>query len=156
MNPDRKARIATFLLMAVLGFIALWKQGAFERSAAASQPQDAIYGMLDAVRDGDLEKYFDAHTGAMAASLRRAAAEITEARLLKTLQEKNAPLKGVAIQEPERLSSREVKARVEYVFVKRNEVQIFYLEKVGERWKIARVDGAAPIETPIPYGTPVD
>ena len=91
----------------------------------------------------------------MEASLRRAAAEIGEARLLKSLQEKNAPVKGIAILEPERLSEREVKARVEYVFADRNEVQIVYLEKAGERWKIARVEGAQRIETLVPYGTPV-
>ena len=30
----------------------------------APQPQDAIYETLDAVREGDLPKYFAAHTGA--------------------------------------------------------------------------------------------
>ena len=111
--------------------------------------------MLDAVREGNLPKYLEAHTGAMEASLRRAAAEIGEARLLASLQEKNAPVKGIAIQEPERLSDRESKARVEYIFENRNEVQIVYLEKTGERWKIARVENAQRIEPVVPYGTPV-
>ena len=108
------------------------------------------------MREGNLPKYLGAHTGAMEASLRRAAAEIGEARLLESLREKNAPVKGVAIQEPERLSERESKARVEYVFDNRNEVQIVYLEKAGERWKIARVENAQRIETLVPYGTPVN
>ncbi len=46
----------------------------------------------------------------MEASLRRAVAEIGEARLLESLQAKNAPVKGIAIQEPERLSDRDMKA----------------------------------------------
>ena len=75
--------------------------------------------------------------------------------MLESIQAKNALVKGVAIQEPERISDREVKARVEYVFADRNEVQIVYLERVGERWKIASADGAQRIETLIPYGTPV-
>ena len=161
MNQNRKAQTATVLLMGALGCVALWKQGAFERvtatgpASAAAQPQDAIYESLDALRQGDLPKYFDAHTGVMEASLRAAVVEVGEARLLESLQARNAPVKGVAIEEPERLSDREMKARVEYVFADRNEVQIVYLEKLGESWKIARVDGAHRIETLIPYGTPV-
>ena len=161
MKPNRKAQIATAVLMAALGAGVLWKQGAFDRVAAAAQetaapqPQDAIYQALDAVREGNLAKYIDAHTGTMGASLHRTAAEIGDSRLLQSLQERNAPLKGIAVQEPERLSDGEVKARVEYVFADRNEVQTYYLERSGERWKIARVDGARQIETLIPYGTPV-
>jgi hypothetical protein len=153
MNMKRKAQIATLLLMAALAVAALRKPA---EEPVTAQPQDAIYGMLDAVREGDLSKYLDAHTGVMEASLRRTAAEIGETRLLKSLQDKNAPLKGVAILEPERVSDREVKARVEYVFADRNEAQIYYLEKIGERWKIARVDTAQRIETSIRYGTPVN
>jgi hypothetical protein len=162
MKPNRKARIATAMLMAGLGAVVLWKQGAFSRVTAvaqevpATQPQDAIYEALDAVREGSLAKYIEAHTGSMEASLRRAAAEFGEARLLQSLQQRNVPLKGIAVQEPERLSEREVRARVEYVFADRNEVQTYYLERSGDRWKIARVDGAQRIPTLIPYGTPVN
>jgi len=162
MKRNRKAQIATLLLMAALGCVVLWKQGAFQRLTAATsqpdptQPQDVIYEMFDAVREGNLAKYIEAHTGAMEASLRRAATEVGDARLMKALQEKNAPVKGIAILEPERLSEREMKARVEYVFADRNEVQIVHLEKTGERWKIARVEGAQRIETLIPYGTPAN
>ena len=93
----------------------------------------------------------------MEASLRRAAAEIGEdASLEVSCKRRTRPVKGIAIQEPERLSEREVKARVEYVFADRNEVQIVYLEKAGERWKIARVENAQRIETLVPYGTPVN
>ena len=66
------------------------------------------------------------------------------------------PSRASPFSEPERLSEGEVKARVEYVFAGRNEVQIVYLEKAGERWKIARVDDAQRIETLVPYGTPVN
>ena len=161
MKSDRKARLATAALITALGAVVLWKQGAFQRvgiaaqESPAPQPQDAIYQALDAIREGNLAKYIDAHTGTMEASVRRTASEVGEARVLRALQERNAPLKGIAILEPERLSDREVKARVEYVFADRNEMQTYYLERSGEAWKIARVDGAQRIETLIPYGTPV-
>ena len=156
MTPNRKAQIATVTLIAALGAAVLWKSEARNDPAATSQPQDPIYQTLDAVRDGDFSKYVDAHAESMKASLRRASAEIGEARLLQSLKEQNAPLKGIAILEPERLSDREVKAKVEYVFADRNEVQTYYLEKTGDRWKIARVDGAQRTQTVIPYGTPVN
>lgn len=150
-----KARFATLALIAALAGLIVWNRRPTP-AAAPWQPQDTIYAMLDAVRESDMPKYLDAHTGAMEASLRRAAVEVGEKQLMSSLKEKNAPLKGVAIQEPDRLSDREVKVRVEYVFANRNEVQIVYLEKAGERWKIARVENAQRIETPIPYGTPVN
>jgi hypothetical protein len=157
MKPDRKAQLATLLMIVALGSVALWKQGVFQKVAAApAQPQDTIYETLDAVREGNLQKYLEAHTGGMETSLRRASAEIGEERLLKSLQERNAPVKGVAIQEPERVSDREVKAQVEYVFADRNELQIVYLERTGDRWKIARVDGTQRTEPVIPYGTPAN
>jgi hypothetical protein len=159
MKANRKAQLTTLVVIAALGCFVLWKQGAFQRVTAArstpAQPQDVIYQMLDAVREGDLTKYVDAHTGAMETSLRRVAGEVGEARLLKSLKDQYAPIKGVAILEPERLSEREVKARVEYVFADRNEAQEVYLERIAERWKIARVDGAQRLETTVPYGTPV-
>ena len=155
MKQRRKAQLTTLVLMAALGCLAIWKRTP-ARVSTPAQPQDAIYQMFDAVREGNLPKYLESHTGMMEASLRRAAAEIGEARILQSLQEKNAPVKGIAILEPVRLSDREMKARVEYVFADRNEVQILYLEKSGEQWKIARVEGAQRIETLVPYGTPVN
>jgi hypothetical protein len=35
-------------------------------------------------------------------------------------------------------------------------MQKMYLEKHGDRWKIARVDGAERVKTLVPYGTPVE
>ena len=67
----------------------------------------------------------------------------------------NAPIKGVAIKEPQKLTDREVKARVEYIYADRNEVQSMFLVKVGDVWKIERLDETERIKTLIPYGTPV-
>jgi hypothetical protein len=147
-----KAHIATAMLVAALAAAVLCKQ----QEIAAPQPQDPIYQRLDAVRDGSVTNYIDAHTGSMKASLLRAAAEVGEARLLQSLRDQNASLKGIAILQPDPLSDREVKVRVEYIFADRNEIQSYYLEKAGNTWKIARVDGAQRIQTLVAYGTPVN
>ena len=86
-----------------------------------------------------------------------AAREIGDARLLQSLQGTQRSAQRVSLFWS-RSASPTAKSRlqVEYVFADRNEVQIYYLEKAGDRWKIARVDGTQRIETLIPYGTPVN
>ena len=118
-------------------------------------PQDAIYAMLDAARAGDVKAYLASYTGQMDAALRQSLAETTEAGFAKYLTDSNAAVKGIAISEPQPLTDREVKVRVEYVYQDRNEAQTMYLEKGASGWKIARVDGAERVKTLVPYGTPV-
>jgi hypothetical protein len=166
VTKERKAQVLTVLILgSAVGFIA-WKQGAFASlnlpqlaMPAAPKgdptPQDVIYGALDAAREGKVNDYLNAHTGQMEQSLRKAVAESTEAGFSRFLKETNAPIKGIALQEPQTLTDREVKVKVEYVFQDRNEVQWMYLEKSGSSWRIARVDSAERIQTLVPYGTPV-
>jgi hypothetical protein len=119
-------------------------------------PQDALYEMLDAAREGNVTVYLNAYTGALEASLRQSAAEQGAAAFARHLRETNGPIKGIAITEPEKLNDREVRARVESVYSDRNETQTFYLEKQADgRWKITRLDTAERIRTSVPYGTPV-
>jgi hypothetical protein len=118
-------------------------------------PQDAIYAMLDAAREGRVPAYLGYYTGPMETSLKQSIAEQGQAAFGKYLRETNEPIKGVAITEPQALTDREVKVRVEYVYQDRNEAQYFYLEKHETGWKIARLDQAERVKTLVPYGTPV-
>jgi len=93
--------------------------------------------------------------GQMDAALKQSLAETTESGFAKYLTDSNAAVKGIAISEPQPLTDREVKVRVEYVYQDRNEAQTMYLEKGTSGWKIARVDGAERVKTLVPYGTPV-
>jgi hypothetical protein len=162
VNSNRKAQTATVLLIAALGAFVLWRESGFGWQSfddggtpVSPEPQDAIYQALDAIREGNMRKYLDAHTPVMQASLARAAAESGEVRLMQALQAKNAALKGVAVQAPQRFSESEIKVKVEYIFADRNEAQIYSLERATDRWKIARTDAAERVETSVPYGTPV-
>jgi hypothetical protein len=118
-------------------------------------PQDAIYAMLDAAREGNARKFIGSYSGQMAQSLEQTMRESTESGFAKYLKDSNAAVKGIAITEPQVLTDREVKARVEYVYQDRNEIQYMYLEKVNAAWKITRVDSAERVKTLVPYGTPV-
>jgi hypothetical protein len=111
--------------------------------------------MLDAAREGSSKKYLSCYAGQMEALLKQALAESTEPAFARYLQESNSAIKGVAISEPQSITEREAKVRVEYVYQDRNEVQYMYLERVAGAWKIARVDSAQRVKTLIPYGTPV-
>ncbi len=159
MDKRRKAQIATVLILGIaLGVVVVRKADLRASIAGIAQrsdptPQDAIYAMLDAARAGDVKKYMASYTGEMAQSLERARAESGD--FAKYLRDSNAAIKGIAVTEPQPVSDREVKARVEYVFEDRNEVQFFYLDKMPGGWKIARVDSSERIKTLVPYGTPV-
>src|ERR1041385_760500 len=163
MNKQRIAQFLTVvILVGVLGVNLArkngWTFGAVlaEKQPTGPAPEDAIYGMLDAARTGDVQKYLAAYSGSMEASLRQSIAESSDAAFGKYLQDTNASLKGVAVLAPEAVSDREARVRVEYVYQDRNEAQTMYLEKIATGWRIARVETAQWVKSLVPYGTPVE
>ena len=52
-------------------------------------------------------------------------------RFSRYLKDSNSAIKGIAVSDPEPVSVREMKVRVEYVYLDRNEAQTVYLEKSG-------------------------
>ena len=162
MNRQRIAQILTVvILVGVLGAILAKKRGwtwrnIFTLSQPAEQtPEDSVYSMLDAARSGDVKKYLAAYSGSMATALKQTIADSSEAGFRQYLEDTNAALKGVAVMAPEKISDREVKVHVEYVYQDRNETQIMDLEKTPSGWKITKVEAAQRVKTLIPYGTPV-
>jgi len=159
MNKQRKAQLITVAILAIaLGLVLFQKTNLRASITGLAQrsdptPQDAIYAMLDAARVGDVNKYLASYAGQMQQSLRRVKAESPD--FAKYLRDSNAGIKGIAVTEPQTLSDSQVKARVEYVFQDRNEVQFFYMDKTSGGWKISRVDSSERIKTLVPYGTPV-
>lgn len=155
MKPNkRNAQIATAVVLAAVFTLVVARRGKSTAGTAKEQtPQDAIYAMLDAAREGNVNRYLASYTGQMQGSLKHAAAESPD--FGKYLKDSNATIKGVAIQDPQPASEGEVKARVEYVFQDRNEVQFMYLRQTPSGWRIERVDSAERIKTLVPYGTPV-
>jgi hypothetical protein len=168
MRRERKAQIITVVILAGAVAVAVGRKTGWQMPSRISDiiplktartaptPQDAIYEMMDAARQGDSNKYLSYYTGQMEASIKQTIAESNQQAFAKYLRESNASVKGVAITEPQPLTEREVKVRVEYVYQDRNEVQYMYLEKIAGLWKIARVDSAERVKTLIPYGTPVE
>ena len=90
MTKERMAQLLTVLVMLAALGVAAYRKGAFsslnasqltQRAAAKADPtpQDVIYAMLDAARDGKVNDYLAAHTGQMEQALRKAVAEQSEA-----------------------------------------------------------------------------
>jgi hypothetical protein len=161
------ARILTVALMAgALAVVAVRNTGrsvAEAIPAIASQPkldpspQDAIYAMLDAARDGNVAAYLGAFSGQMEISLRQSAAEQGDAAFANYLKDANAPVKGIAIMEPQPVTDGEVRVKVEYVYSDRNEAQWFHLVQQSDKtWKITRLDTAERVKTLVPYGSPAN
>jgi len=157
MTRDRKARLIT---IAALGLALAIAVGRIQLSRSSSgqppsTPPDAIYAMLDASRAGDVRAYLAKYGGQMRASLEQSIRETGEERFSRYLKESNSAIKGIAVSEPQQISSRDVTVRVEYIYQDRNEAQTMHLEQEGGEWRITRVDATDRVKTLIPYGTPV-
>jgi hypothetical protein len=146
MKKSRKAQVATLaLLLAAAGFAIVRNRPS---SSAGQGPQDTVYAMLNAAKAGDVKAYLASYTGQMEASLR-------QTLTANYLKDSHAAIKGVAVSDPQKITDLEAKVRVEYIYQDRNEVQMVYLEKGPDGWKISRVDSDERVQTLIPYGTPV-
>lgn len=167
MTKERKTAVVTIVVLAAAFALVLGQKNKLTISTVRDQvtqisqprpdptPQDAIYGMLDAARAGNVKTYLASYTGQMTTALEQSLAESTEPKFAQYLKDSNAAIKGVAIAEPQQLTDTQVKVRVEYVYQDRNEAQTMYLEKQGGAWKIKQVDSAERVKTLVPYGTPV-
>ncbi len=111
--------------------------------------------MLDAAREGDVAAYIAVHTGGMSQRLEQSRDEMTPQGFADYLRKRNREIKGIAILEPQLASEDRARVDVEYVYVDRKEGQRLYLVRLDGLWRIERVDAAARVETPVPYGTPV-
>lgn len=168
MTKQTRAKLVTGLLAAALVAFVAGRESGWDLSRVADagplrssstpeaeKPQDAIYRMLDAMRDGDGDAYIGCHSGEMAKRLGQSREEMTGEGFAEYLRTRNREIKGIAINQPEMASERQARVRVEYVYEDRNEAQQVHLQRIDGRWMIAGVDGAQRVKTLVPYGTPV-
>lgn len=157
VTRERKAQLITIGALALALGVAIGRKQirSFSAESPPAAAQDVIYAMLDASRAGDVQAYLASYAGQMRSALEQSVRETGAERFSKYLKDTNAVIKGVAVSDPEPLTNREMKIRLEYVYQDRNEAQTVYLENSGGNWKIVRVDGSERVKTLIPYGTPV-
>ena len=160
MQRNAQARIlAVTVLLGALGVGMARKGGRSEGAAApAATAEEAIsasiYDTMNAARSGDANRYLAGYTGPMRVALQRSLDDGGAASFARYLQSLDAGVKGLAVW-VESIGEREAKARVEYVYQERNNVQVVYLEKERGIWRIARTEGDQTVKAAIPYGTPI-
>ena len=121
----------------------------------AANPEDTVYGMLDAARAGDTTVYVDSFSGPLQQQIQQAIRESGKKQFATYLAAQSSSFQSVALSVSDQPSDAEARLRVEYVYANRNEVQTFHLRKSGGRWKIIGISGTDQIKTLIPYGTAV-
>jgi len=114
-------------------------------SGNADTPENTVYSMLNASRDGNLEAYFQCYAGEMETSLRGTAAARTESVFGKALQDSARSIRRVIVAEPQRVSDNEARVRVEYIYADHQDANIMYLDLEPGGWKIVRVEAAGAV-----------
>jgi hypothetical protein len=169
MKREQLARLITFgVLGGAIALVALRNRpastlvepvptAAATNVASVETPvQDAVYAMFDAAKQGNVDAYLEAYSGAVRASLDQSLAEQGREKFAAYLREQTASVKGIALQEPQKLTDAQARIQVEYVYQDRNETQWLTLDKAGSAWKIVRIEAAQRVKTLVPYGTPVN
>lgn len=122
---------------------------------SAATPEDAVWRMSDAAREGDVRGYLDCFSGALRQNLRKTASDMGEAQFSQYLKRLNDEVTGIAVSDLEQTNDQTATLKVEFVFRGKNEAQKHHFRLIEGKWKIEGVDNAERINAPIPYGTGV-
>jgi hypothetical protein len=166
MNLFKKPAVLTGIFLALLlGLIFLRTHGwklppnltrILSRSRATpATPEDTVYGMLDAARAGDTSVYVDTFSGPLQQQIQQAVRESGKRQFSTYLSGQSASFQSVALSVTDQPSDAEARLRIEYIYLNRNEVQMYHLRKLDSRWKIVGISGTDLTKTLIPWGTAV-
>jgi hypothetical protein len=154
MKQRLPAIITILLIISAIVFFARRHQTT-STSKAPVTPEDVIWRMSDAAREGDVNAYLDCFDGALKSNLQRTVAEMGEAQFSQYLKRLNGEMTGIAVSDFERVSENEATLRVEFVFRGKNEAQKHHFKLINGDWKIEKLDGAEQIKPLTPYGSDV-
>ena len=120
-----------------------------------ASPEDVVWRMSDATRDGDVKAYLDCFTGELRQKLEKTAAEMGEAQFSQYLKKLNDEVTGIAVSDLEQTDPQSAAMRVEFVYRGKNESQKHRFRSIDGAWKIEGVDSAENVKVLVPYGTDV-
>ena len=166
MNFLKRPAVLTFLFLALmLGLLFLRSHGwklppqmttIFSRwRPAPATPEDAVYSMLDAARAGNTAVYVEAFSGPLQHQIQQVVRESGKTQFAIYLSGQSTSFQSVALSIADQPSDVEARLRVEYIYLNRNEVQIYHLQKLDSRWKVVGISGTDLTKTLIPWGTAV-
>jgi hypothetical protein len=163
MKKNHAARWITLgILASALGFV-VWRKdpppaangSAVGGSPTGSSEQDAVYAMFDAAKDGRIDAYLSAYTGAVRASIEQTVKEQGREKFAAYLREQTVAVKGLALQDPQKVTDTQTRLQVDYIYQDRTETQALTLDFIAGAWRISRIEAAQRVRTLVPYGTPV-
>ncbi len=121
-----------------------------EKSAVS--PEDVIWRMSDAAREGNSQAYIDCFGGALRQNLQKTATDMGEAQFSRYLKKLNDEMTGIAVSDLEQTTDQTASLRVEFLFRGKSEAQKHHFNLVDGKWKIEGIDNAERFNVPIPYG----
>ncbi len=154
MKQRLPAIITVLLIVSAIAFFAKRNQTVSTNRSSAT-PEDVVWRMSDAAREGDVNAYLDCFDGALKSNLQRTVAEMGEAQFSQYLKRLNNEMTGIAVSDFEPVNGNEATLRVEFVFRGRNEAQKHHFKLVNGTWKIEKLDGAEQIKPLTTYGSDV-
>jgi hypothetical protein len=154
MKQRLPAIITVLLIISAIAFFAKRNQPASTIKAPVA-PEDVIWRMSDAAREGNVNAYLDCFDGALKSNLQRTVAEMGEAQFSQYLKRLNGEMTGIAVSDFEQISENEATLRVEFVFRGKNEAQKHHFKLINGAWKIEKLDGAEQIKPLTTYGSDV-
>jgi hypothetical protein len=120
---------------------------------SGATPEDVIWRMSDAAREGDVQAYLDCFSGALRQNLDKTVAEMGAEKFKAYLQQRQAEVTGIAVSDLEQPDAQTAALRVEFVYRGKSEVQKHHFKFINGQWHIAQVDGSEQISLPTPSGT---
>lgn len=154
MKKRLPALVTILLIVSAIAFFAKRDRTA-STSKAPVTPEDVIWRMSDAAREGNVNAYLDCFDGALKNKLQRTVVEMGEAQFSQYLKRLNGEMTGIAVSDFEQTSENEATLRVEFVFRGKNEAQKHHFRLISGAWKIEKLDGAEQIKPLTPYGSDV-
>ncbi|MCI0721487.1 MAG: hypothetical protein L0338_21320, partial [Acidobacteria bacterium] len=151
MRKRLPAFVTLLLILATVAYLASRQQSSgVSPLELEHEPEDTIWQMIDAARQGNVHAYLDCYSGAFRRNLERTVSEMGEPQFSQYLKRLNEEITGIAVFDRQRPSAIEARLMVEFVLRGKNETQKHYLRWTGSSWKIDQVDGAERVKTLIP------
>ena len=125
------------------------------KTDAPASPEDLIWRMSDAAREGKAKDYLACFSGELRARLQKTASEMGEAKFTEYLQQLNREVTGIAVSDLAQSDPDTARLRVEFVLRGKNEAQTHHFKRLNGQWTIERVDDAEQVKVLIPYGIAV-
>ena len=153
MKKRLPAIITVVLIASALVFLAgreRWSKMKWGQTSPAS-PEEVVWRMSDAAREGDVRAYLDCFGGALRQNLEKTASEMGETEFIRYLRKLNDEITGIAVSDLE-TDQQTARLRVEFVSRGKSEAQRHNFRLIDSEWRIDAVEAAERINALIPYG----